>query len=207
MPYLIADTPFTYCLVRDEFLKDDQEGHGSYTEACIVGVVALEGRVPLFTAMLRNGALWARLPLHAFVTEPCETRPLADLVYWDALSYHVAVHRYAYLQTLRVDVWPRGAKPFSERGTYMFTLDWAEGEYPEMPDQHKQHHLIALDSGHICAMPGNRLRWHEPSWIKPFEGNPGYRVQTRAFVVEREIPLKDGTFMAYEPPTDTERKT
>jgi len=199
--YLITDVPFTYCLVRDEFLQDDQAGHGEYTEACIIGAVALEGRVPAFTAMLRNGSLWARLPLHAFVMQPCEPRPLAELVYWDALSYHMAAHQYRFLSTLRVDVWIRGAaEPFNERGSYLFTLDWAEADYPEMSDQHKQHHLIALDSGHICAMPGNRLRWHEPSWIKPFTDVPPYRVQTREFVAEREIPIKDGTFTAYEPP-------
>src|SRR5690606_8048042 len=119
---------------------------------------------------------------------------------------HLAVHQYRYLSTLRVDVWPRGAEPFGEKGTYLFTLDWAEGDYPEMPDQHKQHHVIALDSGHICAMPGNRLRWHEPSWIKPFKEIPPYRVQTREFVAEREIPVKDGDFVTYEPPVAAKRK-
>ena len=201
MAYLITDTPFTYVLARNEFLTDDQDGHGEYTEACIFGAVAMEGRAPLFTAMLRNGALWARLPIHAFVTKPCEPRPLSDLCYWDSLAYNLAVHKYSYLTTLRVDVWPRGAaEKFAEKGSYLFTLDWAEGDYPEMPDQHKQAHIIALDSGHICAMPGNRLRWHEPSWIKPFSDIPPYRVQSREFVVEREIPVKDGTFVVYEKP-------
>jgi hypothetical protein len=198
MAYLVQDTPYTYVLVRDEFLYNDESGHGDFTEGCIIGVVALDGRAPLFTVMLRNGAIWARLPLHALVTQPCEPRPLTELVYWDSLSYHVAVHKYAFLTSLRVDVWPRGHAPFGERGSYLFTLDWAEGDYPEMPDQHKQHHIIALDSGHICAMPGNRLRWHEPSWIKPFVDIPAYRVQTQEFVSEREIPIKDGAMMSYE---------
>jgi hypothetical protein len=150
--------------------------------------------------MLRNGALWARVPIHAFVTQPCEPRAITDLAFWDALSYNIAVHKYSYLASLKVDVWPRGKDPFSEQGTYMFTLDWAQADYPEMPDQHKQHHIIALDTGHICAMPGNRLRWHEPSWVKPFTTIPPYKVQTKEFVAERLIPLKDDTAVTYETP-------
>ena len=42
--HLLDDTPFTYCLVRNEFLHNQEHGHGDFTEACIFGVVALEGR-------------------------------------------------------------------------------------------------------------------------------------------------------------------
>jgi hypothetical protein len=186
MAYLIEDAPYTYCLVRDEFLHNFESGHGEYTEACIIGVVALDGRVPMFTVMLRNGAIWARLPLHALVTQPCGFRPLTELVYWDCLSYHVAVHKYAYLTSLRVDVWPRGHQPFQERGSYLFTLDWAEGDYPEMPDQHKQHHIIALDSGHIC-----RCRATACAGTSRAGSSRDMLSGTTEFVAERE-PIKDG---------------
>lgn len=195
MPYLIADIPYTYCLVRSEFLRDDKEGHGEFEDACIFGVTALEGRLPSFQAMMKNGAQWARLPLHAFCTKECEPLPASTLVLWDCLSYKIAVHEYRYLSTLVCDVFCGDGQ--MRRGTYMFTLDWAESDYSETPDQHKSHHVIELESGHIAAMPNNRIRWHEPSWIKPFESPPDYKVQTRTFTAERERALKDGERMFY----------
>lgn len=195
MSHLVADAPFTYCLVRNEFLYNQKRGHGEYTEACIIGVVALEGRAPMFTAMLRNGAIWARLPIHAFCFEPCEPLPLSTLCLWDSLSYDVTVHQYAYLQTLRADVYLGDGD--RRGGEYMFTLDWCKSSYSEMPDQHKQHHVFRLDSGQIAAMPGNRLRWYEPSWIKPYEGRPDYLVNTHEFTTEREKALINGDLQFY----------
>lgn len=187
MPHLIEDVPFTYCLVRDEFLHDGESGEGQFTECCLIGVVALEGRAPLFTAMTRNGALWARLPLHAFCFEPCEALPLQTLCLWDSLSYDVSVHQYAYLTTLRADVFCGDG--VTRGGEYLFTLDWCKSSYSEMPDQHKQHHLFRLDGGQIAAQPGNRLRWHEPSWIRPYTDRPSYKVNTRVWTTEREKAL------------------
>lgn len=187
MPHLIADVPFTYCLVRDEFMYDQQQGHGDYTEACIFGVVALDGRAPMFTAMIRNGAQWARLPLHAFCFKPCDPLPLTALCMWDCLSYDVTPHQYAYLSTLRADVFCGDG--ITRGGDYLFTLDWCKSHYSEMPDQHKQHTLLRLDTGHIAAMPGNRLRWREPSWIQPYDGRPGYKVNTHVWTAERDKAL------------------
>lgn len=202
MPHLVDDVPFTYCLVRDEFLHDQKQGHGEFTECCLIGVVALEGRAPMFTAMLRNGALWARLPLHAFCFAETGALPLSALCLWDALSYDVTVHQYAYLTTLRVDVFCGDG--VTRAGEYLFTLDWCKSSYSEMPDQHKQHHLIKLDTGHIAAMPGNRLRWREPSWIRPYTGRPAYRVNTHSWTTEREKALVESERQFYRVEADAD---
>lgn len=195
MAHLITDVPLTYCWVRDEFLYNQQEGFGAFTECALIGAVGLPGRAPHFTAMLKNGALWARLPLHAFCTRPCDPIPLEALCLWDCLSYDVTAHAYAFLGTLRADVFC--ADGVVRPGEYMFTLDWCAAGYAEIPDQHKQHNLIALDDGQIAAMPGNRLRWHEPSWIKPFEERPKYKVNTFNWSTERERVLNDEKRWAY----------
>jgi hypothetical protein len=193
---LVSDFPITYCLVRNEFLYDqDPIMIGRFTEAAIIGIVALEGRAPLFTVMLRNGALWARLPLHALTFERNVALPLSTLCLWDCLSYDVTVHQYAYLQTLRADVFC--ADGVMRPGRYLATLDWCKSDYSEMPDQHKQHHLIVLDGGHLAAYPGNRLRWPEPSWIKPFTEKPAYKVVTTEWTTERDRALVDADRWAY----------
>jgi len=195
MPYLVADTPYTYCLVRREFVRDGQDGHGEYVEGCIFGVTALEGRLPAFQVMLRDGAQFARLPLVAFCEKPSEYLEPPVVCLWDSLSYTVAVHQYAYLATLVADVFCGDG--VERRGKYLFTLDWAESDYSEMPDQHKCHHLFWLDSGQLVAMPNNRVRWHEPSWVRPFTARPDYLVQTRVWTTERLRAVADGDRMFY----------
>lgn len=202
MAHLVDDFPFLYCLVRNEFLYDQDETKiGEYTEACVIGVVALEGRVPSFTVMLRNGALWARLPIHALTMYENDPLPLSVLCLWDCLSYDVTVHQYAYLESLRADVFCSDG--IVRSGEYLVTLDWCKSNYSEMADQHKQHHIIKLDSGHLAAMPGNRLRWHEPSWIRPFSAKPDYKVLTDVWTTEREKALVDSDKWAYGVVGDT----
>lgn len=200
MAHLVEDVPFTYCLVRNEFLYNQDRGHGEFTECCIIGVVALEGRAPMFTAMLKNGAIWARLPIHAFCFQESEPLPLSAICLWDCLSYDVTVHQYAYLTTLRCDVFCSDG--VSRGGEYLFTLDWCKSNYSEMPDQHKQHHIIKLDTGHIAAMPGNRLRWYEPSWVRPYSDRPDYLVNTFQFTTEREKALMNSEKQFYDTHAD-----
>lgn len=195
MPFLVADTPYTYCLVRKEFLRDLKDGHGDYVEACVFGVTALEGRLPAFQVMLRDGAQFARLPLVALCKQPCEYLEPPVVCLWDSLSYTVAVHRYAYLTTLVADVFCGDG--VERRGEYLFTLDWCQSDYSEMPDQHKCHHVFWLADGQMAAMPNNRLRWHEPSWVKPFTERPDYLVQTREWTTERSRAVVDAERMFY----------
>ncbi len=195
MPFLVADTPYTYCLVRKEFLRNLEDGHDEYVEACVFGVTALEGRLPAFQVMLRDGAQFARLPLVALCKQPCEYLEPPVVCLWDSLSYTVAVHRYAYLTTLVADVFCGDG--VERRGEYLFTLDWAQSDYSEMPDQHKCHHLFWLADGQMAAMPNNRLRWHEPSWVKPFKDRPDYLVQTREWTTERSRAVVDAERMFY----------
>jgi hypothetical protein len=50
-------------------------------------------------------------------------------------------------------------------GVYLFSVFWANGGWSEIPDQSKDHHIIALDSGQWVAMPNNKLRWIDPSHL------------------------------------------
>ncbi|MBV9521301.1 MAG: hypothetical protein JO010_00820 [Alphaproteobacteria bacterium] len=199
---LNADTPLTYCLVRDEFLHDLRAGHGAYTEACIFAAASIEGRAIAFHAMLRNGAQWKGLPLHAFCMRPCAPLPLEVLALWDCFSYAVVVNQYRYLKPLRCEVRCRDGE--ARAGKYLFTLDWFGEGYAEIPDQTKSAHLVALDSGHLAAMPNNRILWREPSWIQPMTGKPDYLVNTRAWSAETGAALVDGERYAYS--TADERK-
>lgn len=184
-----ADFPLTYCKVRDEFLYDLTRGHGDYTDGCIFGVTAIEGRALGFHVQLENGAQFARLPLHALCTKPCPPVSLGEVMLWDCLSSDIEVWQSRYLKDLDCDVWL--GKKGLVGGSYVATVDYKGEGYAEMPDQHKVQHIIRLDSGHLAAQPNNRIRWQEPSWIKPFDGKPEYRVQTTKWYAEREARILD----------------
>jgi hypothetical protein len=53
----------------------------------------------------------------------------------------------------------------TNKGRYLFTLDWSEGDFNELdfgyaskPDQHKCGHVIQLDNGNFAIQPNNRMR-------------------------------------------------
>jgi len=175
----LGNTPIIDALVRNEFLFDQKQGRGEFTGCYIMGFCAVPGRVPSFQIMLENGSQWARVPIHMLVTEPCDPLPLADLVYWDCYGYEFEVVRLDFLRGMRC----RNVLNAAVVGSYVFTVDWLIEGFSEIPDQHKNHHVIALESGHIAAWPNNRVQWLDPSWIKPIEGNPGYQANSHAWSV------------------------
>jgi hypothetical protein len=69
------------------------------------------------------------------------------------------------------------------KGNYLFTVDWMKTGWSEVAHQHKNHHIIALESGPWIAYPNNRLVWHDESWIAP---NPDreWQTPTRDYFVE-----------------------
>lgn len=196
MTFLVDNIPLTEALCRSEFLTAG-EGHG-FEPCYLMGVTSIPGYVPMFQAHFECGGLFHRLPLHAFCTKPCDPLPLSALCLWDAFSYDVSVHQYAYLDGLRCEV--RCGDGEVRPGRYLFTLDWADlsrqAAYAEIADQHQCAHVLALDSGHLAAMPNNRILFRESSWTKP-EVPRHWRVQPRYYSVEGDRSVEDGEAWAY----------
>jgi hypothetical protein len=55
--------------------------------------------------------------------------------------------------------------------------------WSETPDQHKNHHIIVLQTGQLIAYPNNRLVWLDPSWIEPAP-DKNWKTPTKAIFVE-----------------------
>lgn len=176
----LVDTPYVTAYVRNEFLFDEQEGHGEFTPCTVFGFRAEPARVPLFQVMLDNGAMWARVPIHMLCNKPCAALPIDISCWWDSFSHHCTVHAFAFLKNHAVSCLGRDKEV--RRGNYLFTVDW-QGRWAEAPDQHKNHHVIALDSGQWIAYPNNRLIWEDPSWIKPSK-IPAWKSPTRNYYCE-----------------------
>ena len=167
----LCDTPYISCVVRNEFLCDQKAGKGQFTEATIFGFKSEPARVPAFQVMLASGAQWARVPIHALCIAPSPPMALEQCVWWDCYGHYAQVHQFAFLKGHRVTAYSRFKTV--HQGIYLFTIDWAKDGWSETPDQHKNHHVIALDGpngvgqGQLIAYPNNKLTWHDESWIQP----------------------------------------
>ncbi len=191
MSELNVNIPVFTCLVRNEFLYNFKKGQGEFTEAAILGVASVPGRVLGFHALLSNGALYGRLPIHALVhTIPgtLNIKNVSDLQLWDAPSEHISCIEYDFLKETRCHVYLPSVVQSGQQtvsGQYMFTLDWWGSSYSENAGAlgWKSAHFIRLDNGYFAAQPNNRILWENPAWIKKVE-KPDYALTERVWKCE-----------------------
>lgn len=146
---MLADCPYVRCFVRSEFLHDLTSHHGEYEPCYIFAVTAILNRPLLFTAHLESGAVYSRLPIHAFCfADSAPQRALDDLMPWGCVGNRIEVIEHKYLRNYEVQT-PRGP------GRYLFTVDQFDGGFTEDPEQHKTMNVIELYEGNLAAMPNN----------------------------------------------------
>lgn len=124
MAYLNHDIPTITCFLRNEFLFNNEKGHGDFTLCDVHCVSSIEKRVPLFEAFLENGVNWTRRPIHAFCwKKDAEKLPLSEHIYWDSFSNYISVQTRSRMYGLRADL--ISISGIKRQGNYMFTLDWS----------------------------------------------------------------------------------
>lgn len=178
--------------VRKEFLHDLRAHQGELEECVLFGVSSIKGRALGFHAFLQTGAVFYRLPIHAFVwkKEHGPLLPVDHVQTWDQLGYHIAVIEYDFLKELTGTAYLKGQEKMACE--YMFTVDFAHPDpgylnttFVESPDDHKCQHIVRLRNGQLGAFPNNRLLWEEVAFAtKKLEGRPDYKVNTRRFYAE-----------------------
>ena len=175
--YLNANIPLIECYVRGNYLRDQRDSHDKYFWCVVFGVTSVPKQVPLFHFMMEDGGVWWRAPISAFCQdEGVKEQPLNELVLWDSFSYNIAVTTFHQLAGAKVQYLQRDKTP--QTGTYLFTLDWTEGDFNELhfgyanaPDNHKCGHVIKLDNGNYAMQPNNRMRFFDSNmgvdWSRP----------------------------------------
>lgn len=149
------------CLLRAEFCFDQKREHGKFYDGYMIGFCAVPGRVPSFQVVLDNGAQWARVPINMLCHRPCPAVPLSHSVLWDCFSYEFEI---VVLESLARATAMTPVGKFA--GDYLLTVEWFGDNFSEVPDQHKNHHLLKMETGRFLMYPNNRLLWIDPSWIK-----------------------------------------
>lgn len=180
-----ADIPTMKVFVRLPFVSD----RVGYEEAYAFGIQSVKGRALGFHCMLKSGAHYRNIPIHALTTEAgAAGRPLQQCQLWDCFSNRPLVYVFDYLKDHQAICHMRGS---TERGTYRFTVDWLPDDgvhtgFTQIPEQNKCAHVLELDSGNLVALPTNRIAWMDGFFIgsKPSPGTQRYTVQQDVYQAE-----------------------
>lgn len=161
-----TDIPSFYCKMRAEYAYDLKSHHGEFFDVWVLAADSVAGQAVGFDVMTSFGAMFARLPISAFVHKlDAPVQPLDHLELWNNFSYNVEAHSYAALKHMRCTVLLRDRRHYV--GTYMFTFSWWGSTFAEQPGEggFKRGHVIQLDNGNYAIQPNNRIKWHDPSFV------------------------------------------
>ena len=208
MSHIIANLPPVKCFIRREFLYDFEKGHGELESCWWITIKSLRGQAFRIESYLNNyGALYDKLPLHAYCWKPIEGEPLPldYLQLWDCLSYDITVLKKAQLQSMRCKFKLKNGDWM--HGEYLFTVDSASPDFntldtgfSEDVEDHKSYNFIKCDNGQYAAQPNNRLIILEPSSNPKELKMPDFRVATVRWSVENasKWALGDTNTVMYE---------
>jgi hypothetical protein len=201
MTQLICNLPNQKVYVRNEYLYDHEKGHGEFTEGHWVSAKSLPGRAFYFETFLPEyGALYDKLPISAFVSEPKTPTPdmsLENLQFWNCMDYGVTAVYKQFIGSMDFEVLTRDHGII--HGGYICTLDnyhasADEVDYStaEVPEEHKSFNLLELDNGQYCLYPNNRMRVYDNSLTPKEPKMPDFKVSTQYYQVENGFEYRLG---------------
>ena len=156
MPTLITNLPAEKVWVRKEYLRDLEDGHGEFVEGVWVCAKSIAGRAFYFETYLpQYGALFDKLPISAFLSEPKIPEidlPLHELQFWNCMDYGIVSIHKQFIASMNYEIITKNSGTMN--GTYICTLDnyhehvdTVDYSTSETPDELKSFNLIELSNG------------------------------------------------------------
>ena len=198
MAALICNLPSVEVWVRKEYLTDHQSGHGEFVKGVWVSAKSIPGRAFYFETYLPEyAAMYDKLPISAFVSEPVTPNPdmdLPNLQFWNCMDYGVVAIHKQFISSMTFEVMTRNAGTL--KGKYVATIDNYHSDVntidystAETPAEHKSHNLIELENGQFGLYPNNRMRIYDNSLTPDEPTMPDFKVSTREYQVENDFNL------------------
>jgi hypothetical protein len=202
MSYLVASIPPIEVFIRKEFLydftKDNKNkllGENEYESAHWITTKSIPNQALYFESFLHDyGALYDKLPIHAFVwktdIDKNNMYPLDWLQLWDCFSYNISVIKKQRLRNARCEVIMKDKS--KAPGYYLFTIDSCSSDpneldvsWSETPNEHKSFNIIKLDNGQFAAQPNNRILWKHQSQTPSINLKiPYFKFSTKTWICE-----------------------
>jgi hypothetical protein len=202
MSYLVASIPPIEVFIHKEFLydftKDSKNkllGENEYESAHWITTKSIPNQALYFESFLHDyGALYDKLPIHAFVwktdIDKNNIYPLDWLQLWDCFSYNISVIKKQRLRNARCEVIMKDKS--KAPGQYLFTIDSCSSDpneldvsWSETPNEHKSFNIIKLDNGQFAAQPNNRVLWKHQSQTPSTDlKTPYFKFSTKTWICE-----------------------
>ena len=202
MAYLVVNIPPIEVFIRKEFLydftKDNEDkllGENEYESAHWITSKSIPTQALYFESFVHDfGALYDKLPIHAFVwktdIDKNNLYPLDWLQLWDCFSYNISVIKKERLRNARCEVIMKDKS--KSPGYYLFTIDSCSSDpnevnvsWSETPNEHKSFNIIKLDNGQFAAQPNNRILWKHQSQTPSTDLKiPYFKFSTKTWICE-----------------------
>jgi len=208
MAHIVANLPAIKCFVRKEFLYDFEQGFGELVPCWWITIKSLRSQAFRIESYLNEyGALYDKLPLHAYCWKPIqgEPLPLDYLQLWNSLSSDITVIRKSMIANMKCKFKLKGGDWMY--GEYLFTVDSAHTDFNTLDcghsediEDHKSFNFIKCDNGQFAAQPNNRLIILEPASNPKQMKTPDFKVATKRWNVELDPKwaLGDTSTVMYE---------
>ena len=195
MSQLICNLPAIHVWVRREYLRDHEDGHGEFVKGVWVSCKSMPGRAFYFETYLPDyGAMFDKLPISAFVSEPETPKKdleLHNLQFWNCMDYGVVSIHKQFVSSMMFEAYTRDQGKL--KGTYVATIDNYHADIntidystSETPAEHKSHNLLELENGQFGLYPNNRMRIYDNSLTPDKPLMPDFKVSTIEYEVENE---------------------
>ena len=202
MAYLVVNIPPIEVFIRKEFLydftkdnKDKLLGENEYESAHWITSKSIPNQALYFESFVHDfGALYDKLPIHAFVwktdIDKNNLYPLDWLQLWDCFSYNISVIKKERLRNARCEIIMKDKS--RAPGYYLFTIDSCSSDpneinvsWSETPNEHKSFNIIKLDNGQFAAQPNNRILWKHQSQTPSTDLKvPYFKFSTKTWICE-----------------------
>ena len=198
MSQLICNLPAIHVWVRREYLRDHEDGHGEFVKGVWVSCKSMPGRAFYFETYLPDyGAMFDKLPISAFVSEPETPKKdleLHNLQFWNCMDYGVVSIHKQFVSSMMFEAYTRDKGKL--KGTYVATIDNYHADIntidystSETPAEHKSHNLLELENGQFGLYPNNRMRIYDNSLTPDKPLMPDFKVSTMEYQVENNPSL------------------
>ena len=198
MSQLICNLPAIHVWVRREYLRDHEDGHGEFVKGVWVSCKSMPGRAFYFETYLPDyGAMFDKLPISAFVSEPETPKKdleLYNLQFWNCMDYGVVSIHKQFVSSMMFEAYTRDQGKL--KGTYVATIDNYHADIntidystSETPAEHKSHNILELENGQFGMYPNNRMRIYDNSLTPDKPLMPDFKVSTMEYQVENNPSL------------------
>jgi len=193
---LLTNLPAQKVWIRKEYLRDFKDGYGEFVEGVWVCAKSIPGRAFYFETYLPEyGALYDKLPISAFVSEPKTPEldlDLPNLQFWNCMDYGIRTICKQFIASMDWEILSRHFGTL--RGQYICTLDnyhynpdVIDYSTSEIPEEHKSFNLIELINGQFALYPNNRCRIFDNSLSPETPKIPDFKVSTIKYQVENGV--------------------